>query len=79
MQDDKRADSELREASIAELEQMVSETKEMLDAIRGELEYRRQRQQHIEIDRLEDYLADARPKWSEVRDFFDLVLKELRK
>lgn len=79
MQDDKPVESELRAASIAELEQMVSETREILDSVKGELEYRKQRQQHIEIDRLEDYLADARPKWGEVRNFLDIVLKELRK
>jgi hypothetical protein len=79
MHDETRADSELSAASIAELEQMITETREMLESIKGELEYRKQRQQHIEIDRLEAHLADARPKWSEVRNFFDLVLKELRK
>lgn len=79
MHDEMPGDGKLREASLAELEQIVSETREMLEAIKGELDYRKQRHQHIEIDRLETHLAEARPNWSEVRNFFDLVLKELRK
>ena len=62
-----------------DLQSMVTDASETLAAIQAELDRREREQQHVAIERLDEYLADARPKWGEVKAFFDLVLKELRK
>jgi hypothetical protein len=69
----------LEHVSVAELETMITETDQTIQAVRDELVRRRQQRQHLEIERLEEHLAEAKPKWAEVKSFLELVLRELRK
>lgn len=59
-----------------ELARLIHDTSETLAAIRTELERRRQT---AEIDRLDELLAEARPKWADIKTFFELMLQELRR
>jgi hypothetical protein len=62
-----------------ELERIVAEAEAKLAEVRRELAARRlHAAQHAEIDRLEEHLANATVRWSEVRGFFDDVLDQLR-
>ncbi|WP_418277702.1 hypothetical protein ACNHYB_06980 [Isoptericola jiangsuensis] len=62
-----------------ELERIVAEAEVKLAEVRRELAERRMHEaQHAEIDRLEEHLANATVRWSEVRAFFDEVLDQLR-
>lgn|GEM_PF-6339970 len=62
-----------------ELERIVTAAQAELDQVRREIaEHRRQDAQHAEIDRLEEHLANATVRWSEVRAFFEDALVQLR-
>ena len=67
------------------LERLLADAEVATAKLRQELEEMREHrstdmerlEQHIEIDRLREHLADAQVHWSEVRDFFDSALKQL--
>lgn len=69
----------LQHLSMDELEQLLDETDASIKAVRDELQRRRAVEQHLAIDQLEERLAAAKPKWAEVKGFFEHVLQELRK
>lgn len=60
----------------SELEAMLRDSADMIDEIKAELAHREMQQG--EIERLDELLAETRPKWSEIRSFFSQVLTELR-
>lgn len=62
-----------------ELEKLIDETEQSVSALREEIERRRKKRQHLEIDHLEDHLQNAKGKWSELKRFFEFVLSDLRK
>jgi uncharacterized protein YoxC len=66
----------LSQTPTAELENLLDHSSEMIEAIRGELDQRTH--QHDEIEKIDQLMQDARPKWAEIQSFFALVLKELR-
>jgi len=72
-------DNDLQQLPMGELEQLLDETDASIKAVRDELQRRRAAEQHLAIDQLEERLAAAKPKWAEVKSFFELVLQELRK
>ena len=71
--------NDLKHTSLDELQAMITDTDETIAEVRAELERRRAGQQHLAIDELEQRLAEAKPKWAEVKAFFELVLQDLRK
>ncbi|UXA18563.1 hypothetical protein [Mycobacterium sp. SMC-4] len=61
-----------------ELEEMLSEAEETVTRLRDALQARREHgAQHAEIDRLEEHMANARVSWREVRNFLDIVWREI--
>lgn len=71
--------NDLKRCSLDDLEAMIADTDDTIAEMRTELERRRAGQQLVAIDELEQRLAEAKPKWAEVKAFFELVLQDLRK
>lgn len=72
-------EAKLEATSTAELERMLGETEDYVKEVREELERRRARAQHLEIEHLDQHLQEAQGKWSDLKRFFDIVLRELRR
>lgn len=72
-------EAKLESTSTAELERMLGETEDYVKEVREELERRRTRAQHLEIENLDQHLQEAQGKWSDLKRFFDIVLRELRR
>lgn len=70
-------EAKLEATSTVELERMLGETEDYVKEVREELERRRTRAQHLEIENLD--LQEAQGKWSDLKRFFDIVLRELRR
>lgn len=68
----------LKLLSFDDLENLTRETEQALAELRSELERRREAQQHSEIENLEEHFADAEHKFAGVREFIEVILKELR-
>lgn len=62
--------------STAELEAMLNDSAELIDAIRAELATREA--QKREIESVDTLIHEARPRFQEIRGFFAMVLEELR-
>lgn len=69
-----------------ELEELLAEAESTVAQLRSELTRRRTRQrqmdlaeQHAEIARLSQHLANARVRWADVRGFLHEMITELRK
>lgn len=68
-----------------ELEEMLREAEETVARLRAELDARKRaadlggtpEEQHAEIARLAEHLANAKVHWGEVRAFFEQALREL--
>ncbi|CAN3126780.1 hypothetical protein ACNUDN_02695 [Mycobacterium sp. smrl_JER01] len=61
-----------------ELQQMLREAEETVAQLKDALRARRNLSaQHAEIDRLEEHLANARVRWTEVRQFLNIVWREI--
>lgn len=80
------SDPQHRSESVdRQLESMLVEAEETVARLRRELDARRVAredatslaEQHAEIDRLREHLAEAQVRWDEVGAFFDAALKEL--
>lgn len=74
------------EALDHELEELLQEAESMVAQLRTELNRRRSQQremdlaeQHAEIARLSQHLADAQVRWADVRGFLQEMITELRK
>lgn len=62
-----------------QLEQILRDAERALAELREALaEQRLRAQQHREIDRLPEHLANTTVKWKQVRGFFDEVISELK-
>lgn len=72
-------EAKLEATSTAELERMLGETEDYVKEVREELERRRTQAQHLEIENLDQHLREAQGKWSDLKRFFDIVLRELRR
>lgn len=72
-------EAKLEATSTAELEHMLGETESYVKEVREELERRRTQAQHLEIENLDQHLQEAQGKWSDLKRFFDIVLRELRR
>lgn len=73
------------EALDHELAELLQETEDTLAALRAEISHRREQNrvdsladQHAEIARLSEHLANARVRWEDVRSFLDQMIAELR-
>ncbi|MFC0336080.1 hypothetical protein SAMN05421848_2776 [Kushneria avicenniae] len=62
--------------STAELEAMLNDSAELIEAIKTELASRES--QKRELESMDTLIHEARPKFQEIRSFFALVLEELR-
>ena len=71
--------NDLNRMSNEELEQIVEEAESCIREIRAEMERRQQQTQHEAIDSLAFYLDQTDVGWSDVRQFFQQVLQELRR
>lgn len=61
-----------------ELEEMLAEAEQTVAQLRHALQTRREYgAQHAEIDRLEEHMANARVSWREVRNFLEIVWREI--
>lgn len=66
------------EKLLQDAEVTVASLRRELDDARGRREHEaRLREQHAEIDRLQEHLAEAQVHWGAVRDFFEAALREL--
>lgn len=72
-------EAQLDATPTEELEQMLRETEHLVKEVREELESRRRDAQHVEIEHLDEHLQEAQGKWSDLKRFFDSILKELRR
>ncbi len=70
--------TEVRSMSTEDLVQMIDETEHSLLELKMELRRRRQAQQHAEIERLDEHLANAKITLGGLKLFFQTVLDELR-
>ncbi|GAA1824964.1 hypothetical protein [Nesterenkonia flava] len=62
-----------------QLARILLEAEESIAELRHELvKIQQERMQHEEVDKLEEHLAAATVRWSEIRVFFRLMLQELR-
>jgi hypothetical protein len=68
----------LKMSSTAALTKLMEETEATLSSLRAELKLREESAQHREIDRLEEHMANAQVSLKSIKEFFELVLKEIR-
>ncbi len=68
----------LKLLSLEDLEELTRDTETALGELRGELERRREAQQHHEIDNLEQHFESAELSFAGLREFIEVILKELR-
>lgn len=64
--------------SSDELETLASETQETLEALMGELNKRRAKKMHGDIDNLEEHLKSADTSFKSLKDFIAMALREIR-
>lgn len=64
--------------SDEEIEQLINETEEALQALMQELKNRQQSGQHKNIDHLEAHLENADTSFKALRNFIAMALKEIR-
>lgn len=69
-----------------ELEELLQEAEATVSELRRELDRRRQAArdnttaaQHAEIARLSAHLENARVNWADVKEFFNVMITELKK
>ncbi|RUR40908.1 hypothetical protein [Vreelandella populi] len=62
--------------STAELKSMLDDSSELIEEIREEIAQREA--QERELEPFDTLIEEARPKMDEIRNFFTLVLSELR-
>ena len=66
------------ERLLEDAEFTVASLRRELDGARGRREREAMlREQHAEIDRLREHLAEAQVHWGAVREFFEAALREL--
>lgn len=69
---------ELHLRSDEEIEHLINETEEALQALMQELKKRQQSGQHKSIDYLEAHLENADTSFKALRNFIAMALKEIR-
>lgn len=61
-----------------ELEEKISDLEQMLAALKAKLQAENEREQHAEIDRLEEYLGDLDNKHANLQDFWKVLREEIK-
>ena len=67
-----------RAQRIQELETKITATEAALARLKGELAAERERAQHEAVDNLEAHLTHANVSLTDIRQFIDMVLSEIR-
>lgn len=70
--------TELKSMTSEQLAALIDETEHALLELKMELRRRREAQQHAEIERLDEHLANARISLDGLKAFFQALLAELR-
>lgn len=64
--------------SNEEIEQLIGETEDTLQALMSELKKRQENKMHKDIDNLDEYLEQADTSFKSLKDFIVMALKEIR-
>lgn len=70
--------TDARSLSQDKLTGLIAETEDTLQALKAELGNRERDAQHAEIEKLEEHLEEVETGLRSVRDFFRLLLGEIR-
>lgn len=71
-------ESNIAMKSNDEIEWLIKETEETLQALMNELKNRKNKGLHKDIDNLEEYLNNADTSFKSLKDFIAMALKEIK-
>lgn len=73
-----KIESNVAMKSNDEIELLIKETEDTLQALMSELKRRQNDELHKDIDNLEEYLKNADTSFKSLKDFIAMALKEIR-